>query len=89
MLDNPDVAGTTASLDLQNGADGTINVRQSSADYTYSSKVVFVNEKTAIPTTGIKSETGSNALQLALGVGAGVALASVVATRMRRDRWRG
>ena len=89
VLDNPDVAGTTASLDLQNGADGTINVRQSSADYTYSSKVVFVNEKTAIPTTGIKSETGSNALQLALGVGAGVALASVVATRMRRDRWRG
>lgn len=85
------VASYTVSLDSNppsdvqvysaTGASVTLN-----ADTT---TVVFTNEKTPIPVTGIRSAVGSNALQLALGVGAGVALASVVATRMRRDRWRG
>lgn len=89
VLDNPDVTGTVATFDLENVADGAINVLQSTADHTYSSKVVFVNTKDPIPVTGIRSAAGSNGLQLALGVGTGVALASIVATRMRRDRWRG
>ena len=91
VMSHPDQGGPLAVFELRNMADKAANVTQSQSatGYTYSSEVSFVNTKTDIPTTGIAAATGSNALQLAIGAGVGVALASVVATRMRRDRWEG